>query len=106
VVPHPPADPNATAPPPAPGDQLELELDVVADADEPALRKRWAWLLRHVFKADLDTCPRCGGAMRWLDAAGNRDEARDLLARLGLAARAPPGKAAPLLGPMELRFGR
>src|SRR5215510_321096 len=24
-------------------------------------RNRWAWLLAHVFRADLDICPRCGG---------------------------------------------
>ena len=30
VVPHSPADPSATAPPPAPGDQLELALDAEA----------------------------------------------------------------------------
>ena len=33
VVPHPPPDTSATAPPPAPGDQLELALD--AESDEP-----------------------------------------------------------------------
>jgi hypothetical protein len=52
VVPHPPADPSATAPPPAPGDQLELALD--AESTEPAPRKRWAWLLKHVFKRQTD----------------------------------------------------
>lgn len=67
VVPRPPHDPSATAPPPAPGDQLELALDAVSD--EPTGRRRWAWLLRHVFAADLDTCPRCSGPMRWLQAA-------------------------------------
>jgi hypothetical protein len=58
VVPEPPADPTAHAPPPAAGDQLELGLDGQKD-DEPPRRKRWAWLLRHVFQADLDTCLRC-----------------------------------------------
>jgi hypothetical protein len=42
-----PIDPTASAPP-APGDQLELQLDEQAD-DRPPTRKRWAWLLRHVF---------------------------------------------------------
>jgi hypothetical protein len=83
VVPHPPADPNASAPPPAPGDQLELALHAHADA-EPPTRKAWAWLLRHAFKADLDTCPRCSGPMRWVEAAARREAACDLLARLGL----------------------
>jgi hypothetical protein len=31
VVPHPPADPSATAPPPAPGHQLELPLEAESD---------------------------------------------------------------------------
>lgn len=60
AVPRPPPDPSAHAPPPAPGDQLELGLDEHADT-EPPTRKRWAWLLRHVFQADFDTCPRGGG---------------------------------------------
>jgi hypothetical protein len=104
VVPHPPSDPSATAPPPAPGDQVELALD--ADHDEPAPRKRWAWLLRHVFKADLDTCPRCGGGMRWAEAAASKDEARDLLARLGLGPRPPPAPKPPPLGQLTLPFTR
>lgn len=106
VVPHPPPDPRATAPPPAPGDQLELALDEHRDT-EPPTRKRWAWLLRHVFKAELDTCPRCGGAMRWAEAAATREAARDLLARLGLGARPPPPAAhPPPLGQLKLPFTR
>ncbi len=100
VVPHSPADPSATAPPPAPGDQLELALD--AESDEPAPRKRWAWLLKHVFAADLDTCPRCGGPMRWMEAAATAEAARDLLARLGLAPRPPPAPHPPPLGQLKL----
>jgi hypothetical protein len=42
-------------------------------------RKRWAWLLAHVFQADLDTCPRCGGPMRWVEAATTRKSAARLL---------------------------
>ena len=100
VVPHSPADPSATAPPPAPGDQLELALD--AESDEPAPRKRWAWLLKHVFAADLDTCPRCGGPMRWMEAAASAEAARDLLARLGLAPRPRPAPHPPPLGQLKL----
>jgi hypothetical protein len=102
VVPCPAADPSATAPPPAPGDQLELELEL--DGDEPAPRKRWAWLLKHVFAADLDTCPRCGGPMRWVEAAASKEAARDLLARLGLAPRPPPAPHPPPLGQLALPF--
>jgi hypothetical protein len=104
VVPRPPVDPNAHAPPPAAGDQLELELD--ADHDEPAPRKRWAWLLKHIFQADLDTCPRCSGPMRWVEAATSKDAARDLLARLGLGPRPPPAPTPHPLGQLELPFAR
>jgi hypothetical protein len=100
VVPRPPDDPSAAAPPPALGDQLVLALD--ADRDQPARRKRWAWLLRHVFKADLDTCRRCSGPMRWVEAAASRDAARNLLARLGLAPRPPPASHAPPLAQLKL----
>jgi hypothetical protein len=105
VVPRPTADPSATRAPPAPGDQLELGLD--SESAEHAPRKRWAWLLRHVFRADLDTCPRCGGPMRWVEAAAAAESARDLLARLGLGARPPPpANMPPPLGQLVLPFGR
>ncbi len=55
-------------PPPASGDQLEFP-KLNAHTDAPPSRKRWAWLLAHVFRADLDNCVRCGGPMRWLEAA-------------------------------------
>ncbi len=105
VVPLPPHDPGATAPPPAPGDQLELELDAESD-EPPAGRKRWAWLLRHVFAADLDTCPRCSGPMRWLQAASTQEDARHLLARLGLAPRPPPTPPPRPRGQLELPLVR
>jgi hypothetical protein len=105
VVPRPPPDPSATAPPPAPGDQLKLPLD--AESDEPPTgRKRWAWLLRHVFGADLDTCPRCSGPMRWVQAATTPEDARHLLARLGLAPRPPPTAPPPPLGQLKLPLVR
>jgi hypothetical protein len=49
VVPHPPPDPSASRPPPAPGDQLELlgHADSAENAEAPR-RKRWAWLLARV----------------------------------------------------------
>ena len=104
VVPTPPDDPTAHAPPPAPGDQLALRLD--EHGDEPPRRKRWAWLLRHVFAADLDACARCGGPMRWVEAAATREAAGDLLARLGLAPRPPPARPFVPLGQLELPFAR
>jgi hypothetical protein len=101
VVPSPPDDPSAAAPPPAVGDQLELSLDEQDDAAPPT-RKRWAWLLRHVFAADLDTCPRCSGPMRWLEAARTREAACDLLGRLGLGPRPPPAQPFTPLGQLRL----
>jgi hypothetical protein len=51
VVPKPRLDPTAHTPAPAPGDQLEL-LTHAGDIP-PSTPKRWAWLLKHVFSADL-----------------------------------------------------
>ena len=105
VVPEPPDDPSAHAPPPAPGDQLELEFDDTGNAARPT-RKRWAWLLAHVFAADLDTCPRCSGPMRWVQAATDRHAARELLARLGLGPRPPPAQPGTPHGQLSLPFLR
>src|SRR4051794_40945052 len=69
VVPKPPSDPAQCRPPAAPGDQLTLTAlggdGEDQDDTRPPARNRWAWLLAHIFRADLDTCPRCGGPMRW-----------------------------------------
>jgi hypothetical protein len=79
------------APPPAAGDQLDLELDSADDDDAPRpTRKRWAWLLTHVFQADLDHCPQCAGPMRWADVATTEDAAARLMAKHGLAPQPPP----------------
>jgi len=61
------------------GHARQLELTFAAEQDEqdeareqgdmPQPRKPWAWLLRHVFQADLEHCPRCNGDMRWVHAA-------------------------------------
>jgi len=103
VVPKPPQDPSAFKPPPASGDQLEFpKLNAQTDDPRPS-RKRWAWLLAHVFRADLDTCVRCGGPMRWLKAATTEQAATSLLAKLGLAPQPPPTPPRVSLG--QLRFG-
>ena len=68
VVPSPEDDPLQSRPPPSAGDQLEL----LHNDDSRPPRKRWAWLLRHVFSVDLDSCGRCGGPMRWVEAATAR----------------------------------
>jgi len=52
VVPKPAKDSAAFKPPPASGDQLEIpKLKPQTDDPRPS-RKRWAWLLAHVFRAD------------------------------------------------------
>lgn len=50
-----------SCPPPAPARALGL-----GRRAQRASRKRWAWLLAHVFRAHVDTCPHCGGPMRWV----------------------------------------
>ena len=90
VVPAAPPDPAANKPPPAVGDQLELLNQLGEKDDKPPPRKRWAWLLAHVFAADLETCPRCAGAMRWAQVATSRADITRLLAEHGLGPRAPP----------------
>ncbi|MBN2194904.1 MAG: hypothetical protein JW751_18955 [Polyangiaceae bacterium] len=93
VVPKAPADPSRFRPPPATGDQLELPMGGEDDGnakDRAPPRHRWAWLLRHVFSADSDTCPRCGGPMRWLEAGTTPEVVDRLLREHRLVARAPP----------------
>lgn len=63
-----------------------------------------AWLLRHVFRADLDSCPECAGPMRWLEAAATRQASERLLAKLGLAPRPPPPPRSDPRGQLELPF--
>jgi hypothetical protein len=58
--------------------------------DKPPTRKRWAWLLAHIFAADVETCPRCAGPMRWAEVATSQADITRLLADNGLGPRAPP----------------
>jgi len=102
LVPKPLQDSAAFKPPPASGDQLEFP-KLNAHTDARPSRKRWAWLLAHVFRADLDSCVRCGGPMRWLEAATAEQAATSLLAKLGLAPQPPPTPPPVLFG--QLRFG-
>jgi hypothetical protein len=89
-VPIPPAEATANTPPPAPGDQLEL----LGDTDDaPARRKRWAWLLAHVFPADAETCPCCSGPMRWAEVANTRAQITRLLAEHGPWSASATGRA-------------
>src|SRR5690606_34237594 len=98
VVPQPAEDDAAYQPPPAPGDQLELVLTHDDSDDKPAPRRRRAWLLRHVFAEDLESCIRCGGPMRWIEVATAPEDIARLLAEHGLdniPPRAPPSRHAP-----------
>ena len=104
VVPCSPPDPGALRPPPAIGDQLELAGFREPEDPEPPPRNRWAWLIAHVFRADLETCSRCGGPMRWADAATTPKSAARLLAKLGLAPQPPPVPTPPVPGQLALPF--
>ncbi|MCC7171927.1 MAG: transposase [Planctomycetes bacterium] len=102
VVPKSPVDATANKPPPARGDQLEL---LGESDDSPTPRKRWAWLLAHVFAADVETCPRCSGPMRWAEVATSRAAITRLLAEHDLGPRAPPTARAPDRVPEQLELG-
>jgi len=104
VVPKPPQDSAAFKAPSASGDQLEFPKANPQIDDARPSRKRWAWLLAHVFRADLDTCVRCGGPMRWLEAATTEQAATSLLAKLGLAPQPPPTPPRVSLGQLRLKF--
>jgi len=108
VVPRSPPDPRALRPPPAPGDQLELELAGFGQTEEkkPPRRNRWAWLIAHVFRADVETCEHCGGPMRWAEAATTHKSAARLLAKLGLAPQPPPEPRPMAPGQLTLPFGK
>ena len=85
-------EPDRFAPEPAVGDQLELNLSPAVGADTAPNRgrSRWGWLLRHVFRADVDTCICCGGPMRWVEAATEPTAIARLLAKHGVALQPSP----------------
>src|SRR5262249_37748235 len=100
----PPPRRSKTARRPPPADQLSLFVCDVA-SERPPTRKPWAWLLKHVFQADLQTCPRCVGPMRWLEAATTPGAIARLLAKHGLAPQPPPARSAVPPGQLALSFG-
>jgi hypothetical protein len=105
VVPSAPPDPTSTKPPPAAGDQLDLLDQLGEHDDKPPARKRWAWLLAHVFAADVETCPRCAGPMRWAEVATSRADITRLLHEQGLGPRAPPPRPRCRRVPEQLTLG-
>jgi hypothetical protein len=104
VVPRSIPDPTRLRPPHAAGEQLELRFEEDDDR-EPPRRNRWAWLLAHVFCADLETCERCGGPMRWIEVAATKKSAARLLDKLGLAPQPPPEPVPATPGQLRLPFG-
>ena len=46
--------------------------------------------LADVFRADVENCPKCGGAMRWLEVATEPHDAARLMAAHGLGPQPPP----------------
>ena len=78
--------PVVTSPPEAAGDWPALK----------ARRRRWAELLRRVFKVEVEVCPRCGGAVRILAFVTEPVVVRRILGHLerrGVEARAGPWAA-------------
>ena len=108
VVPTPPQDPTRYKAPPASGDQelLELAKDE-GEGQHRNGRKRWAWLLGHVFRVYVETCPKCGGPMRWAEIADNPEAIARIMSKHGLQVRTPPPPYTPShpKGQLRLRFG-
>ena len=109
VVPTPPQDPTRYKAPPASGDQEQLAFAKDdGSAPPPKGRNRWAWLLGHVFHADLETCPKCAGPMRWAEVGDNPKAIARIMSRHGFEMRTPPPPypPSPPMGQLRLRFGR
>ncbi len=47
-----------------------------------ARRRRWAELLRLVFKVEIEVCPRCGGSMKVLGFVTEQAVVRRILSHL------------------------
>jgi hypothetical protein len=103
VVPEAPEDATCHRPPPASGDQLELP-GKQDDCSSLTNRYRWAWMLAHVFRADLETCPKCGGCMRWVEVAKTAAAAHRLMVQQGYAPQPPPSPQHGPPGQLALPF--
>jgi hypothetical protein len=100
VVPEPPDD-DAHQPASAEGDQLEL-FGEDHTSTRIGTRHRWSFLLKHVFRAEVEHCTRCGGPLRWAEVATGEAVDR-LLVEHGFAPRAPPVRTVPF-GQLTLPF--
>jgi hypothetical protein len=58
-------------------------------------RRRWAALIKHVWRVDPLQCPRCQGPMKIVSFInpGQRDVIEKILEHCGLSSRAPPSEA-------------
>ncbi|MBN1605895.1 MAG: transposase [Polyangiaceae bacterium] len=87
-------EPSRFVPEAVTGDPLELGFGSggsSASALAPRQgRSRWGWLLAHVFRADMDTCVRCGGPMRWVEVATEPGAIARRLAKHRLASEPAP----------------
>jgi hypothetical protein len=104
VTPSPAPEPGLFTLPPAPGDQQALPLDSPNAEPPRSGRDRWGWLIGHVFLADVEHCIRCGGPMRWVEAATSAEAIARLLAKHGLAPRPPPPSRTPPSSNGQLSF--
>jgi len=106
VVPKAPEDNGRFHPPPAAGEQTALPFGE-EDSHDNVTRKRWSWLLRHVFAADLEHCPKCSGPMRWKEVALKTSDIARLMIAHGLDAQGPPEvRRSEPKGQLRLPFGR
>ena len=75
-----------------PGKELHTVAGKPLDQPVTVGRRRWAWLLRHVFGADVTVCPACQGSMNISEVATTVAAIDRILGRYGLSklARGPP----------------
>jgi hypothetical protein len=57
-----------------------------------------------VFRADVETCVKCGGAVRWLEVATEPADAARLIAQHGLGPLPPPVVRTSRAVPGQLRL--
>jgi transposase-like protein len=74
----------------------EGTVEIAPPLVSPALKQRWAELIKEVYEADPLVCPRCGGSMRILAFIDQSEIIEKILTHLGLwpyPAHAPPDSA-------------
>ena len=74
-----------------------------SDGATPAQRMTWAQRLRRVFRIDVETCPKCGGAVKIIASIDDEEVIEKILAHVDAqvlqpeAAMLPPTRAPPQL---------